>query len=308
MMSIMNKFFDTRKKKFVCGIAVTAIVGLSGISIYAYNSSKSNLLKLKGDSISVEYGQKISLNPELYLDINNLNSEQKSDILKNTVITSSATNEESKEYPSVGEYELTIKYDDQLKKVKIYVKDTTIPVLNVPDSVELVQGTELASYDFKTLMNSTDLAKLNDYVIDISMIDTNKPAEYMAKVSVEDINGNKTEKEFKVIIKSAPQSDEEVVQEKIKNPDGSTSVRTTIKKRQTESNKSSESGGSNNGSSSSNKKNSNSSKSSNNNKTNQNSTSDGRTEINTNKTGETDLGDGGTGESYEGFEWPSDWD
>ena len=307
MMSIMNKFFDTRKKKFVCGIAVTAIVGLSAISIYAYNRSKTDLLKLKDDSINVEYGQNISLNPEVYLDINNLNSEQKSDILKNTVITSSATNEGSKEYPSVGEYELTIKYDDQLKKVKVYVKDTTAPVLNVPDSVEIVQGTELASYDFKTLMNSTDLAKLNDYVIDISMIDVNKPAEYMAKVSVDDANGNKAEKEFKVVIKSAPRNDEEAVEEKVKNSDGTTSVRTTVKKKIAEPSNSSKNNITQK-SNSSDKKSSDSSGSSNTNKTNGNNGSGGRTEINTNKTGETDLGNNRYGESYEGFEWPSDWD
>ncbi len=298
-MNVLSKYLNTRNKKVACGIAVTAIAGIGGAGVYVYNSFNVNHLKLKNDIITIEYGQNISLDPEEYLDISDLDVEDKSDILKNTVITSSIANEESKEYPSVGEYKLTISYEDEEKTLKVVVKDTTAPLLNVPDSVEIVQGTELSSYDFKTLMNATDLAKLNDYVIDISMIDANKPEEYMAKVSVEDGNGNKTEKEFKVIIKPAPQSDEEVVQEKIKNLDGSTSIRTTIKKKRTDSNKTSESRGLSNES--------NSSKSSNSNKTNQNSTS-GRTEINTNKTGETDLGDGGTGESYEGFEWPSDWD
>lgn len=304
-MSI-GRYLNTRNKKISAGVIAIGIIGISAVGIYAYLASNSEILKLKSDSITIEYGQTISINPEEYLDMKNL--DEKAKILKNTKVVLNADNVDKKEYPSVGEYDLTIKYDDELKTVKVFVKDTTAPVLNVPDSVEIIQGSELANYNFKILMNATDLAKLNDYIIDISMIDANKPAEYMAKVSVEDVNGNKTEKEFKVIIKPAPQDDEEVVQETVKNPDGSTSVKTTIKKKQTDSNKSSTSSGSGSRNNSSSKKNSDSSKSSNSNKTNGNSSSGGRTEINTNKTGETDLGDGGTGESYEGFEWPSDWD
>lgn len=304
---MLSKYLNTRNKKIACGIAVTAILGIGGIGIYAYNSSKADLLNLKKDIVTIEYGQNISLSPEEYLDISNLNTEEKSDIMKNAVVRSTATKEKSKEYPSVGEYKLTIRYDDEEKAVKVIVKDTIAPVINVPDSVEIVQGTDLEKYDFKSLMSATDLAKLNDYIIDVSMIDTNKPAEYIAKVSVDDVNGNKAEKEFKVVIKSAPRNDEEVVEEKVKNSDGTTSVRTTVKKKIAEPSNSSKNSNTQN-SNGSDKKSSDSSRSSNTNKTNENNGSGGRTEINTNKTGETDLGDGGTGESYEGFEWPADWD
>ena len=303
-MKILSKYLNTRNKQVASGIAVTAILGISGVGVYAYNSSKVDLLKLKKDIVTIEYGQSISLSPEKYLDISNLDTAEKSDIIKNTVVKSSATKEESKEYPSVGEYKLTISYGDEEKIVKVVVKDTIIPLLNVPDSIEIVQGTDISKYDFESLMNAIDLAELNDYVIDVSMIDTNKPAEYMGKVSVDDVNGNKAEKEFKVVIKSAPKSDEEAVEEKVKNSDGTTSVRTTVKKKITEPSNSSKNNNTQK-SNSSDKNPSNQSESSN---TNKNNGSDGRTEINTNKTGETDLGDGGTGESYEGFEWPSDWD
>ena len=75
--------------------------------------------------------------------------------------------------------------------------------------MEIVQGTDLSTYDFKSLMMATDLAQLSDYTIDTAMIDVNVPGEYSAKVSIEDTSKNKTEKEFRVIV-VAPVADPNV--------------------------------------------------------------------------------------------------
>ena len=85
--------------------------------------------------------------------------------------------------------------------------DTTAPELNVPDNTEVVKGTDLSTFDFKSLMSATDLAQLNEIQIDYSSIDINTAGEYTAKASVEDVNKNKTEKEFKVTVVQ-PSTDE----------------------------------------------------------------------------------------------------
>ena len=55
---------------------------------------------------------------------------------------------------------VTVKYKDETKTVKVTVKDTTAPELNVPDNTEVVKGTDLSTFDFKSLMSATDLAQL----------------------------------------------------------------------------------------------------------------------------------------------------
>lgn len=56
-------------------------------------------------------------------------------------------------------------------------------------------------------MSATDLSQLNEIQIDYSSVEINTAGEYTAKASVEDINKNKTEKEFKVTVVQ-PSTDE----------------------------------------------------------------------------------------------------
>lgn len=238
--------FNTKKKKIIVGSIILGVVIIATGAVYALTRLESEALKLKKEKMTIEYGQTISTDPKDYLNFDEVDSKKKTEILKNTKLKSNisneveiitnedgSTSEKDKGYAKVGNYEITLTYKKESKTVKIKVKDTVAPELTVPERVEIVQGTNLSTYDFKSLMTATDLAQLSDYTIDTALIDVNAPGEYSAKVSIEDASKNKTEKEFKIVIITAPSKDEEVVQEVVINEDGTKSVKAVTKKKDT---------------------------------------------------------------------------
>lgn len=216
----IKKVFNT-KKKIIAGSIILGVVIIATGAIYALTRSQE-VLKLKKEEMIIEYGQAISTDPKDYLNFDEVDSKKKIEILKNAKLKSNisneveiitnedgSTSEKDKGYAKAGNYEITLTYKKESKTVKIKVKDTVAPELTVPERVEIIQGTDLSTYDFKSLMMATDLAQLSDYTIDTAMIDVNVPGEYSAKVSIEDASKNKTEKEFKVIV-VAPVADPNV--------------------------------------------------------------------------------------------------
>ena len=148
--------------------------------------------------MTFEFGDKLPDNAEGYqeiLDYSNVPENKVKDIeisinAKNvvTIITNEDGTQTEKEenYPEVGEYDIAFMYDDVVAESKVIVKDTTNPELTVPENIEIIQGTDLNTFDFKSLLSATDLSELSDYTIDYSTIDVNTPAEYMIKVSIMD--------------------------------------------------------------------------------------------------------------------------
>lgn len=55
--------------------------------------NKKDLLKLKAESINVEYGQSVSTDLNDYLDFSDLSNKEKKDVLKNTKYKSNVKNE-----------------------------------------------------------------------------------------------------------------------------------------------------------------------------------------------------------------------
>ena len=97
--------------------------------------------------------------------------------------------------------------------------------MTAPENIEILQGTDLNTFDFKSLLPVTDFSEISDYTFDLSGIDANVPGEYTLKVSIQDKYENKTEKDVKVTVTTSPAvaSDEVVVQEEVTNPDGTKS-------------------------------------------------------------------------------------
>lgn len=118
------------------------------------------------------------------------------------------------------------------------MKDTKAPEVAVPADIEVLQGTDLATFDFKSLMSISDASETT-IDVDTSKVDVNTPAQYDINVTVTDKHGNKTVKAGKVTITAKPEisDDEQVVQETVKNSDGTTSVRNSIQKRSQSSGK-----------------------------------------------------------------------
>ena len=205
---------DFNKKK-IWGLIIFVVICLTVIVISIIN--KKDLLKLKAESINVEYGQSVSTDLNDYLDFSDLSNKEKKDVLKNTKYKSNVKNElktitnqdgtisqKDRGFAKIGDYKITLTYQNEVETIKVKVRDTVTPQLSGPDNIEIIQGTDLTTFDFKSLITETDLAQLNDIIIDYSAIDTNTLGEYKVKVSVEDVNKNKAKKEFNVTVVVAP--------------------------------------------------------------------------------------------------------
>ena len=215
--NLINEYLNTKTKKItaIC-IAVALVITCAGGIIYSLNKTPS--LVLKKEKIIIEYGKPFNPTFDQLVNTKDLNAEDKHYLQHNTKIKSNienevetvtnedgTTSEKDKGYAKVGEYKITLTYKNKDISVAVKVKDTVAPELTVPENIEIAQGTDLATFDFKSLITATDLAQLNDVQIDYSTVDINTPAEYIAKASVEDVNKNKTEKEFKItVIASSP--------------------------------------------------------------------------------------------------------
>lgn len=212
---LAEKCLNTRKRKAAAIVSVV-IIGSFSTVIYMHNDIPK--LELKKQTITVEYGT--AYNPKLddLVKTEGMNQKDKNYIIENTHIKSNLKNEteqiinedgtvseKDKGYAAVGDYELILHCNKQVETVKIKVCDTIKPQLNVPETIEIVQGTDLATFDFKAYITAEDLAKLNEIEIDYSSTDTSVCGEYTAKAAVEDINKNRTEKDFKIVV-TAPAS------------------------------------------------------------------------------------------------------
>lgn len=118
------------------------------------------------------------------------------------------------------------------------MKDTKAPEVAVPADIEVLQGTDLATFDFKSLMNVSDASETT-IDVDTSKVDVNTPAQYDINVTVTDKHGNKTVKAGRVTVTAKPEisDDEQVVQETVKNSDGTTAVRNSVQKKSQSSGK-----------------------------------------------------------------------
>jgi len=199
--NIIEKYLNTKSKKIAAGCVAGALL-IGGV--YYVTRDISPDLSLKKEVVTVEYGQTYNPVFDQLVKTKGLDKDDVKYLKNNVKIKNGIKNEDQKDYPAVGKYKVTVKYKDETKTVKVTVKDTTAPELNVPDNTEVVKGTDLSTFDFKSLMSATDLAQLNEIQIDYSSVDGSTAGEYTAKASV---NKNKTEKEFKVTVVE-PSTDE----------------------------------------------------------------------------------------------------
>ena len=242
---IIDKYLNTKKNRLIAGCVTGLIVlGCGGGIVYATRDT-SPKLQLKKNTIILEYGKEFKADFDTLVDTKGLNKEDKEYLKKNLKIKSDikndtesvtkedgTTEEKDRGFAKVGDYKVNLTYKDETKTVKVVVKDTTAPEITVPENIEILQGTDLSTFDFKSLITATDLAQM-ELNIDYSTINVNVPMEYIAKANVEDVNGNKNEKEFKVTVIALPivAEDEVVVQETVTNADGTKTVKNTVKKK-----------------------------------------------------------------------------
>lgn len=236
------------KKQMMIAAGAVIVIGVGGIT-YALSGPT---LELKKNKVNVEYGT--TYNPKLKDIVKDYKDFDKDDL----VIINKIPNEKDRTYPAVGKYTITVKYKKKSLKQTVIVKDTKAPEVVLPADIEILQGTDLTTFDFKSLIDINDLSETS-IDVDTSKIDINTPGQYDINITVKDKYNNVTKKTSKVTVVAKPvvSSNEEVVHETVKNKDGTTSVKTRVQKKQSSNTNRS----SNN--SSSNKNNSNSSGSNN---------------------------------------------
>lgn len=225
-------------KQIIIAVGSVVVIGV-GVTAYALSGPK---LELKTNKVNVEYGT--TYTPKLKDIVKDYKDFNKDDL----EIINKIPNEKDKTYPAVGKYSITVKYKKKSLKQRVIVKDTKAPEVILPADIEILQGTDLTTFDFNSLMNISDLSETS-IDVDTSKIDMNTPGQYDINVIVKDKYNNESKKTGKVTIIAKPviSNNEEVVHETVKNKDGTTSVKTRVQKKQSSNtNRSSNSSSSNN--------------------------------------------------------------
>lgn len=218
----------SKKNAVIIAGAVVAVTAVGGTA-YAMSGPK---LALNKEKVTVEYGTQYK--PELKDIVKDYKDFDK----KSLKLINKIPNEKDKTYPAVGKYTITVKYKKNSLKQSVIVKDTKAPEVAVPADIEILQGTDLATFDFKSLMNVSDASETT-IDVDTSKVDVNTLAQYDINVTVTDKHGNKTVKAGRVTVTAKPEigDDEQVVQETVKNSDGTTAVRNSVQKKSQSSGK-----------------------------------------------------------------------
>lgn len=185
------------KKKIIFIILIVLIIAICvSCGIVVYLKQRDDKIALIENNIVIEYGENYTPSINELIDLNEF------DFIDTTkvVIESNIVNEENKEYPAVGNYEINVYYNEKSLAQNVEVKDTTKPELSIQEKIDVENGIDINTVDIKQYAKVSDLSKLKDYNIDLSNVDTSKAGEYVAKISIEDIYGNKSEKEFKIVV------------------------------------------------------------------------------------------------------------
>lgn len=217
--NFIEKYLDTKQKKIVAGcLAGVLVIGCAGAVILNNNGSKN--LVLTSNEVDAELGQKVSTNVADYLDANKVDNLDKiikdtkeKDNLKYVTVTNKDENgnvvsKEEKDYPKVGNYEINFTYGKEKATVKVTVKDTTKPEIKTPESIDIIQYTDLSTFNFSELLEATDYSDVMDWKIDTSKVDVNTIGSYDLKVSIQDRYKNKASKKLKVNVVEAPAVDD----------------------------------------------------------------------------------------------------
>jgi len=200
-----------KKKIFI--IILVIIILILGVSfgIVEYIKQRDNKIALIQEEVIIEYGK--TYNPTLE-ELINLQEFNYIDVEK-VKIESNIDNEENKEYPAVGEYEIRVNYKDKTLKQKIKVLDTIAPELSIQENIEIEYNTDLSTFDFKNYITTSDLSELKEFNIDLAKVDTSISGEYETTVTIEDMYGNKTEKKFKIKVLDKVEEPKENVQKEV---------------------------------------------------------------------------------------------
>ena len=183
------------KKKVVIS-AACAVILVVGVGGYVYASN--NRFELLEDTVQLEYKGTLDTSARAYVDA----SEH---VLEQTKIDLSKV-----DINAVGKYPATAEYKDKELKFSVIVKDTIAPALKMKDPLKGVAGKQIAAADLIKSMNDAagiksvtfEQNQQGEYVTDLNEVSLfyDAPGTYENTLTVEDTNGNKTEKDITIKI------------------------------------------------------------------------------------------------------------
>ena len=214
----LNNLLDTKKKKILAGACAGILVlGGIGLDIYALSGNNGDLI-LTENKITAELGQTVSTDVADYLNYNKVDSKTAEEIIKDAKSTNdfkyvtvenkdengNVVSKVEKDFPEVGKYKIDFTYNDEKETVQVKVEDTTKPEIIAPDTIDVIQFTDLSTFNFAELLQVTDYSDVKDWQIDTSKVDVNTLGTYDLKISISDVEKNKAEKEMKINVVEAP--------------------------------------------------------------------------------------------------------
>ena len=208
----LGELLNTKRKKIIAG-SVAGLLLVAGIGTAYAVTRTSNTLVLTKNQIDAELGQVVSTDVADYLNYNKIDSKTAEKIIKDAKSTNNfkyvtvenkdengnVISKEQKEYPEVGKYKINFSYENDKKSVDVKVNDTTKPKITAPDTIDVIQFTDLSTFNFAELLKAEDYSDLKDWQIDTSKVDVNTLGTYDLKISISDVEKNKAEKEINIV-------------------------------------------------------------------------------------------------------------
>ena len=146
-------------------VFISFIIILCGIVLVIFLNERDNKISLIKDEVVIEYGNTYHPNIEnIQIDTSKYDFIN----LEEIRIENNIENEENKDYPAVGEYEVNVYYKRKALKQKVEVKDTVAPELSIKENIEIPFNTDLSTYNFKELINVSDLSEVKEYDINLN--------------------------------------------------------------------------------------------------------------------------------------------
>ena len=116
----MKEMSKTKKIVAMASVIVAILIGTVGI--YAFTKEHSPQFSLKDNkTIKLEYGEKYSVDEMDLLDTKKMKDEDKKTLKKGLKVRTNFKYEDGKDYPAIGDYEITMIFNEKklIKKVKV---------------------------------------------------------------------------------------------------------------------------------------------------------------------------------------------
>lgn len=215
-VEITEEKANNNKKRNLIIAGLVAFVAVVGIGGYILLNQKTDELTLKED-VTYELGETVKLDAKYFLD-----EKMSEDAIKETKLTSTLMTDtkkytfdkkkltvttKDKKYLDVGNYEISLKLNDEVKDAEFKVEDTTAPKFE-DFLTEIRIEKDAENVDLKSYFKASDLSDV-EISIDQGDFDITKVGDYKIKVTASDKYKNKIVKECTVKVVSTEEAKEE---------------------------------------------------------------------------------------------------